>query len=1290
MGLTRTRFIQANTALAKIQDPITVLNSESTVANIDVGFLINRDSGLSANSVIYWSEAGSEFVTALTANTGIPDANIVVSSYANLKLGSVFGNIGGGNDQANVYITGSLIPSSNVEYDLGTSTNRFRSIWVSGNTIYIGRESISVDGSGTWSFSSGNMIINIGENVPFNSPSMTTGNLTVTSIFDASTIIASNVTVTSNLTIQGTQFIANTTDVAFVDSKIELHTLPNLAPLTSDDGRDIGFKFHYYKTEDEHAFLGWRNSTGYLEWFDSGREGVGNVFTGNTYGTIKSGGLILANTTTSTSATTGALQVAGGVGIAGNLYVNNVGDVSANVGAIIAFVDVLDANIGSFQIYANANLSTQTENISNITSTANTNTAAYISTYTGNIGAGNVSVVSNVFADRLFTNTGLYWYGNGATFSSSPGGASGQIQYNNAGSFDGSQLLFYAGSGNLVATATTVSTSINTGGLVLKGGLGVNGNIFAGGLNGTLYGSLFIGTTDINYNRSSGSQTLTGVGIDGTAATATNAINTQITSNISSGTAYITFVNATTGNVEQNVNTSLTYNPNSGNLRAYGIQTDTGIYWASNGAAFTSFANADVKTYLESLSNVNIGLNAGISQGQYATAVGNGAGSINQGDYATAIGPESGFSDQAAYGTALGFGAGSNNQSSYAIAVGYNAGQILQKQYAVAVGYSAGQTSQGVGTVAIGEGAGSLDQKETAVAIGSSAGNDTQGNTAVAVGYYAGQTTQGINAVAIGGLAGQTNQGIQAIAIGAAAGQTNQGNNAVAIGLGAGYLNQTANSIVISANGILNSTTESFYVDPIRNASSSNVLYYNTTTKEITFDTAPVSYSNTNVAAYLLEQNITSANIGTLFLGNNSTNANLGAFYNYANTKIGTNSNSNLVVVSTENSTSATTGALVVAGGLGVGANVTFAGNTTSAGKLIITEDTDALPYVMGSGAFHVAGGISIGKDLWVGGNIWVNNVISQTSTILQVSEPLVYLFPNSASYNYDIGAFSEIPVGGIPKYTGIVRSVQSGEWVFFSNIANQPTSGSVGITEANVIYDPVKVGNLVVSNTTISSSTTTGALIVRGGAGITGNVYADAFYTTNGIYWSGNGASYSSGGGGSYGNVELTANLSTGFTASIVPAANLTYSLGSATAWWDTFYGISTQARYADLAENYQADDNYDPGTVLCFGGPSEVTISTVSHDTAVAGVVSTNPAHLMNGALNGSNVIPLALQGRVPCLVKGPVNKGTVVVTSNIAGVAQALDMRHYQPGCVIGKSLDIIPDDSIQKIEVVVGRC
>ena len=76
------------------------------------------------------------------------------------------------------------------------------------------------------------------------------------------------------------------------------------------------------------------------------------------------------------------------------------------------------------------------------------------------------------------------------------------------------------------------------------------------------------------------------------------------------------------------------------------------------------------------------------------------------------------------------------------------------------------------------------------------------------------------------------------------------------------------------------------------------------------------TYSNVNVDAYI------GANIGTLVLGNASTQANLGAFQNYANTKIGTNTNSNLVAVATTTSTSTTTGALVVRGGAGIAGNV--------------------------------------------------------------------------------------------------------------------------------------------------------------------------------------------------------------------------------------------------------------------------------------------------------------------------------------------------------------------------------
>ena len=129
-----------------------------------------------------------------------------------------------------------------------------------------------------------------------------------------------------------------------------------------------------------------------------------------------------------------------------------------------------------------------------------------------------------------------------------------------------------------------------------------------------------------------------------------------------------------------------------------------------------------------------------------------------------------------------------------------------------------------------------------------------------------------------------------------------------------------------------------------------------------------------------------------------------------------------------------------------------------------------------------------------------------------------------------------------------------------------------------------------------------------------------------------------------------------------------------------------ATSARYADLAEIFQPDGEYAPGTVVVFGGQKEITVTDVSHDTRVAGVVSTNPAYLMNNGTVGS---PVALTGRVPCQVRGPVSKGTLLVTSITPGVAEALNDSMFRPGCVIGKSLEIILDDSIQTVEIAVGR-
>jgi hypothetical protein len=184
MGLTRPRFEQLNTIITNFTDPISVLNKGSTQANIDIGFIFNRDGGTSSNVALFWDESANTFVTAFTTNSGISNANISIGDYTNLTVGTLYGNIGGGSVLPNVYITGSLLPAANVTYDLGSPTHKFRSAYFSGNTVYIGGESISVAPDGTWTFTSSGANVNLGAATEFNPPSANiSGNVTASYFF---------------------------------------------------------------------------------------------------------------------------------------------------------------------------------------------------------------------------------------------------------------------------------------------------------------------------------------------------------------------------------------------------------------------------------------------------------------------------------------------------------------------------------------------------------------------------------------------------------------------------------------------------------------------------------------------------------------------------------------------------------------------------------------------------------------------------------------------------------------------------------------------------------------------------------------------------------------------------------------------------------------------------------------------------------------------------------------------------------------------------------------------------
>lgn len=168
----------------------------------------------------------------------------------------------------------------------------------------------------------------------------------------------------------------------------------------------------------------------------------------------------------------------------------------------------------------------------------------------------------------------------------------------------------------------------------------------------------------------------------------------------------------------------------------------------------------------------------------------------------------------------------------------------------------------------------------------------------------------------------------------------------------------------------------------------------------------------------------------------------------------------------------------------------------------------------------------------------------------------------------------------------------------------------------------------------------------------------------------------------GTLSSLSVTGNISGGNMSvstgtitlgSIVNAnGNGAGNIGSSTGYFDTVFARATSAQYADVAEKFASDREYASGTVLIFGGTQQVTACDRYADARAAGIVSTNPAYLMNSGAPGITV-DLALVGQVPCRVMGPVSKGDLLTTSSDVGHACRLDPDHWRPGVIIGKALE-----------------
>jgi cytoskeletal protein CcmA (bactofilin family) len=252
----------------------------------------------------------------------------------------------------------------------------------------------------------------------------------------------------------------------------------------------------------------------------------------------------------------------------------------------------------------------------------------------------------------------------------------------------------------------------------------------------------------------------------------------------------------------------------------------TANYFLGNGALLSGVTSTlPLTANIDIIGNV-IGTYANISNlilNSASVLLGNNAGSFAPGGDSVAIGGES----------------GANTQGTGAVAVGYLSGEVNQGVQSVAVGYQAGRTSQGNSAIALGPRAGDELQSDNAIAIGTRTGELSQGYRAIAIGHRAAEENQGESSIAIGTQAGRFDQGNLSIAIGRSAGSS-LGNNSIAIGAFTTSLG--ANTIVLNATGstLEIGETDMLAIAPIRGNSiaSSAMLMYNTTTKEVSYNTS--------------------------------------------------------------------------------------------------------------------------------------------------------------------------------------------------------------------------------------------------------------------------------------------------------------------------------------------------------------------------------------------------------------------------------------------------------------------
>lgn len=416
-----------------------------------------------------------------------------------------------------------------------------------------------------------------------------------------------------------------------------------------------------------------------------------------------------------------------------------------------------------------------------------------------------------------------------------------------------------------------------------------------------------------------------------------------------------------------------------------------------------------------------------------------------------------------------------------------------------------------------------------------------------------------------------------------------------------------------------------------------------------------------------------------------------------SNVRIATaNGNVTISVVGNANILTVTGTGVNVAGTFSTGTSNALIGNLNTSGIIIANTQLQA----------NVATGTS---PLVVLSSTQVPNLyasranVADTSTITPITSGTYYIpfISGTASANYGFNSnatFSANIANGSISATTFVGSL-SGQATSATTAGTVTTAAQPNITSVGTLTGLGVNGTLTAVNITANSGLITGTLATASQPNITsvgtlasltvtanvatGGIKTDNYYYANGVQ-----ISFS----GTYSNSNVAAYLptftgtvgagtATHYGTTLTTGANTT--AGTITGNWSLSAGSRLNSTYADLAEYYEADTIYEPGTVLEFGGEKEVTLAS-DETTRVAGVVSTDPAYAMNTKCPGIST-PIALQGRVPCKVRGTIRKGDMMVSG---GNGYARPTFAPKLGTIIGKALENF-DGADGIIEIAVGR-